>query len=1184
MMVPTLKVSRWTRAVLVLVTLAAGAMASSCDDQSVTDATRHLSPRGAASATVTTATFPLKASANGRYMIDQNGAPFFMVGGSPQNLASFSMQDASLYLSTRAGQGFNSMQIYTLAWDFDAAHSLPAGNGAGYAFRSKLGGGAYAGAPGTADFSTPNLAYFDYLDQVLDLAASHGLYVHLYAIDYGFDCNGTQGWWTDVVNNPVASLQSFGTFLGTRYKNRSNIIWVDGSDCNRNSDPSNEQKVVKFLQAMQAAGATQLRTGDWSAPSLSTDETLFTPYMQLNGIYSYNPAIYADARRAWNYVPVTASQGNPGSSSAPLALPAFEKETDYELSAFSPGDPASVRKMEYWTVLSGGTAGFFFENEAVVRAQPGWQTQQLDTPAARDAGRMGQIFQSIAWWKLVPSELSSMRRLVTSASGSQSGLPGNYVAAAQASDGSLLLAYVPPTGQGSQSLTVDLRSMAGTARARWWDPTSGNFTAIGNFSNAGTQTLSTPGANASGANDWLLVLDVASGTTVTVTPPTATVPPGGSVQFSASATANGQSVAAQPTTWSVTGGGSIDSNGLYTAGSTAGGPFTVTATSGTASGTAAVTVTNSSASPIAYVQGAAVDAGTVSAGSLAFSAGNTAHNLVLVAVRVGSTTLQTTVTDSRGNTYRLAVAQDQAADGSRALLYYASDVAAGANTVSVQLNGNAMLRFAVYEYSGVSTLDRIAGAQGTGQTLDTGASATTSQGSELVFALGITADPVSYTVGTGYTVRHSISGKLVTEDRIVSAVGAYHGTASIDRGDPWAMVVATFYGSGSQTSNQAPTVATAAAASPSPVTARSTNLSVLGADDGGESALTYTWATTGTPPAPVTFSSNGTNASKNVVATFAASGTYGFLVTIRDAAGLATTSSVNVSVSQTLSSTSVSPASATVAANGSAQFAAAAKDQFGAAMANPPTFTWTVSGGGSISSSGLFTAGGAAGGPFTVTATSGTASGTAAVTVTNSSTSPIAYVQGAAVDAGIVSVGSLAFSAGNTAHNLVLVAVRVGSTTLQSTVTDSRGNTYRLAVAQDQSADGSRALLYYASDVAAGANTVSVQVNGNATLRFAVYEYSGVSTLDRIAGAQGTGQTLDAGVSATTSQGSELVFALGITADPVSYTVGTGYTVRHSISGKLVTEDRIVSAVGAYRGTASIDRGNPWAMVMATFY
>jgi hypothetical protein len=52
---------------------------------------------------------------------------------------------------------------------------------------------------------------------------------------------------------------------------------------------------------------------------------------------------------------------------------------------------------------------------------------------------------------------------------------------------------------------------------------------------------------------------------------------------------------------------------------------------------------------------------------------------------------------------------------------------------------------------------------------------------------------------------------------------------------------------------------------------------------------------------------------------------------------------------------------------------------------NPqPAFTWSVNGGGSINASGLFTAGDTSGGPFTVTAASGSVTGTASVTVTAS--------------------------------------------------------------------------------------------------------------------------------------------------------------------------------------------------------
>ena len=48
-----------------------------------------------------------------------------------------------------------------------------------------------------------------------------------------------------------------------------------------------------------------------------------------------------------------------------------------------------------------------------------------------------------------------------------------------------------------------------------------------------------------------------------------------------------------------------------------------------------------------------------------------------------------------------------------------------------------------------------------------------------------------------------------------------------------------------------PTVAQPAAANPNPVAGTTTNLSVLGADDGGESALTYTWESLGTTPSGV---------------------------------------------------------------------------------------------------------------------------------------------------------------------------------------------------------------------------------------------------------------------------------------------------------------------------------------------
>jgi hypothetical protein len=103
------------------------------------------------------------------------------------------------------------------------------------------------------------------------------------------------------------------------------------------------------------------------------------------------------------------------------------------------------------------------------------------------------------------------------------------------------------------------------------------------------------------------------------------------------------------------------------------------------------------------------------------------------------------------------------------------------------------------------------------------------------------------------------------------------------------------------------------------------------------------------------------------------------------AAGGGKTGTANVSVTQApvLTSIAVAPASASVQTGGTQQFTATAKDQNGQPMSPQPAFTWNVTGGGSISSSGLFTAGSTAGGPFSVTAASGgVTSSAASVTVT----------------------------------------------------------------------------------------------------------------------------------------------------------------------------------------------------------
>jgi hypothetical protein len=95
------------------------------------------------------------------------------------------------------------------------------------------------------------------------------------------------------------------------------------------------------------------------------------------------------------------------------------------------------------------------------------------------------------------------------------------------------------------------------------------------------------------------------------------------------------------------------------------------------------------------------------------------------------------------------------------------------------------------------------------------------------------------------------------------------------------------------------------------------------------------------------------------------------------------TASVTVTAAPpVLTTITVLPTSASVTNGATQQFGATGYDQYNNPLSSQPSFTWSVSGGGSINASGLFTAT-TVGGPFTVTATSGSVHGTASVSVTD---------------------------------------------------------------------------------------------------------------------------------------------------------------------------------------------------------
>ena len=69
-------------------------------------------PGGAQSSTTSGPAYPLKVGPTGRYLVDQRGRPFFIVGDSPQALiGNLSLQDAAAFIADRKAAGFNSLLV-----------------------------------------------------------------------------------------------------------------------------------------------------------------------------------------------------------------------------------------------------------------------------------------------------------------------------------------------------------------------------------------------------------------------------------------------------------------------------------------------------------------------------------------------------------------------------------------------------------------------------------------------------------------------------------------------------------------------------------------------------------------------------------------------------------------------------------------------------------------------------------------------------------------------------------------------------------------------------------------------------------------------------------------------------------------------------------------------------------------
>ena len=419
---------------------------------------------------------PLKTAENGHFLVDQNGEPFLVVGDAAWSLiVQPAEDDIDRYLADRQKRGFNSVIVELIEHRFC---TVPPKTRAGL---------APFNTPG--DFSTPNDAYFDFAHDVVKKANEHGIVVWLAPAYLGYE-GGDEGWFREILAGGEEKLRAYGNFVGKRFKDLPNIVWIAGGDfVPRQKD---QWTLAKLAEGILETDSTHPITAHASREISAVTAFGDHKWLTVNTVYTSEKTLAGSMLAEYERQPTR-----------PFVMIESIYEGEHDAK------PEQIRRQAYWPMLCGGCGQFFgncpiwhFDGPGLFKPKLTWQ-QALDGIGSRDMTRLRELFAGLAWRQLVPEQ---GHEIVTGGYG----MGVTRVLTSQTADRKLSVTYVPSTGIESRELTVDLSQFSGPVNARWYNPTDGRWTTISEtpFPNRATQTFRTPGDNGTKTNDWLLILEV----------------------------------------------------------------------------------------------------------------------------------------------------------------------------------------------------------------------------------------------------------------------------------------------------------------------------------------------------------------------------------------------------------------------------------------------------------------------------------------------------------------------------------------------------------------------------------------------------------------------------------------------------------------------------------------------------
>jgi hypothetical protein len=442
---------------------------------------------GAAAGTDESAAFPLTAKPGKRYLEDANGKPFLIHGDTAWSLiGDLRREDVDLYLDDRRARGFNTILVSLIEHKFSS--NAPANAYGDRPFHSEPFE-ALAALDDVvpflsfADYSRPNEAYFAHADWVLRRAAEKGFLVLLTPSYVGWE-GGSQGWYRAMAANGPGRLRQYGEYLGRRYRDFGNVLWVHAGDYN----PRERELVRAIAEGIAAVDPRALHTAHNAPETAPIEYWQGESWLDVNNVYTYGP-VHAAARAQY---------------ARPEGMPFFLLESAYENE--HDATEQRLRTQAYQALLSGAAGQVFgnnpiwhFDGPGLFSAPVTWQ-EALDSRGAQSMSHLHDLLTTMPWWQLEPD---TDHTLLTDGLGPDDA----RAVAASTADGSLAMVYIPDR----REITLDLARLAGPlVEARWYDPADGRFEAVAGspFSTTGSRRLGPQtDSNGAGFDDWVLILE-----------------------------------------------------------------------------------------------------------------------------------------------------------------------------------------------------------------------------------------------------------------------------------------------------------------------------------------------------------------------------------------------------------------------------------------------------------------------------------------------------------------------------------------------------------------------------------------------------------------------------------------------------------------------------------------------------